>query len=574
MATVDLLHTANDSTESTGKGGIRLEPLTPSTYSTWHKPMTWALQRSGVWSHIAGEDIEPPIEETVAEEVKAKKAAKETNESEGKEETVKAKPSPKLAAALRAWNKANQQAVGYILGYCAPAIAMEVDEALTAHGVWEHLKLKYSKPNVDVALQTLVGMALRRHTMGASIQAHIDSYRRDNHKLLNTAFHLNETILSAMLLASLTVEYQPVMMTLGSTANGINGELSLETVEKTLLGAESRLKHGANNSALAAEPAALFHARPPTGQAGRQRAPGQDTRNCFYCDKVGHIKADCRKYKRDRANQPADAHANKVAAKEDKAQDDDGDGGYALCVTTVEGQAEAALIMSMEPDTAVGTTPTQWAVDSGADFHFCRDRALFTTFTPVEGRTVKVGDGRPLPILGTGTVRCLLAGKQGQEPTLITLQNVQYAPALAFNLLSVPSVDDSGLFVTFGGGRCVVTNSMGLEVTSVPLTGRQYRLNTLGRAGPESGKNRIALAASAHYDDRLRFWHNRFGHAGGNSVRQLLFEEMVTGVDCRGESARIRATSRSGPVDCEACTIGKTARLPFPASSSRATRPH
>ena len=47
----------------------------------------------------------------------------------------------------------------------------------------------------------------------------------------------------------------------------------------------------------------------------------------------------------------------------------------------------------------------------------------------------------------------------------------------------------------------------------------------------------------------------------------------MTGMDCHKESARIRATSRSGPVDCEACTIGKTARLPFTASSSRATHP-
>jgi hypothetical protein len=215
MTSVDYFNTVNDSTESTNKGGIKLEALTPSTYSTWHKPMTWALQRNGVWSHIVGEDVEPPTEEAIAEEVKTRKSAKETGESEGKEEIVKAKKSPKLTAALKVWTKANQQAVGYILGYCTPAIAMEVDETLTAHGVWEYLRLKYSKPNVDVALQTLVAMALRRHTLGASVQAHIDSYRRDNHKLINTAFHLNETILSAMLLASLPIEYQPVMMTLG-----------------------------------------------------------------------------------------------------------------------------------------------------------------------------------------------------------------------------------------------------------------------------------------------------------------------------------------------------------------------
>src|SRR5271156_2273055 len=39
MTTVDHFNTVNDSTESNGKGGIKLEPLTPSTYSTWHKPM-------------------------------------------------------------------------------------------------------------------------------------------------------------------------------------------------------------------------------------------------------------------------------------------------------------------------------------------------------------------------------------------------------------------------------------------------------------------------------------------------------------------------------------------------------
>lgn len=573
MTSVDYFNSTSDSADFNNKGGIKLEPLTPSTYSTWHKPMTWALQRNGVWSHIVGEDVEPPTEETVTEEVKTRKTAREAAEAEGKEETVKTKKSAKLVAALRVWTKANQQAVGFILGYCAPAIAMEVEETLTAHGVWEYLRLKYSKPNVDVALQTLVAMALRRHMLGASIQAHIDSYRRDNHKLINTAFHLNETILSAMLLASLPIEYQPVMMTLGSTANGINGELSLETVEKTLLGAESRLKHGANNSTMGTESAALFHARPPTGHTGRQRAPGQDTRSCFYCDKVGHIKADCRKYKRDRANQLASAHANKAAAKEDKAQDDDGDDGYALCVTTMEEKSGAALFISAESDTAVGTTPIHWAIDSGADFHFCRDRAVFTAFSPTQGRMVKVGDGRPLPILGVGTVRCLLAGKQGQKPTPITLHNVQYAPGLAFNLLSVRSVDDSGLFITFGGGRCVVKDRSGQEVASTPLINKQYRLTTFGKDRPAQEKGRVILAARTHPNDRLRFWHNRLGHAGGNAVRQLLFEEMVTGVDCHKETAHIRATSSSGPVDCEACTIGKAARLPFPTSPNRSTHP-
>jgi hypothetical protein len=206
----------------------------------------------------------------------------------------------------------------------------------------------------------------------------------------------------------------------------------------------------------------------------------------------------------------------------------------------MEGQAGAALIMSAESDTAVGTTPTQWAVDSGADFHFCRDRTLFTTLTPAQGRMVKVGDGRPLPILGAGTVRCLLVGKQGQKPTPITLQNVQYAPGLAFNLLSVPSVDDSGLFVTFGGGRCVVNNSLGQEVASTPLIGRQYRLTTLGRDEPVSGKDRVILAASAHPDDRLGL---------AQPPRPCRWQQFVSycsrGWYRRGchKSARIRATS-------------------------------
>jgi len=93
-------------------------------------------------------------------------------------------------------------------------------------------------------------------------------------------------------------------------------------------------------------------------------------------------------------------------------------------------------------------------IDSGANFHMFRDRVFFTTMLPASGKVI-LGDGKTsLPILGVGTVQCVIGTHT------LTIENVRYIPMLSesiYNLFlhvqlpnhGVQSSFDHGLFLKF-----------------------------------------------------------------------------------------------------------------------------
>lgn len=134
--------------------------------------------------------------------------------------------------------------------------------------------------------------------------------------------------------------------------------------------------------------------------------------NCFRCGNKGHLAVDCPIPPLTQQQAPA------------------------------AGQAAAVNLafMAQSQDT--------WVVDSGATQHMGRNRGAFTNYTLVEGMTVKVGDGRQVPVQGMGTV-ILRVGANN-----FTLQDVLHVVAAPVNLLSVSKAVEAGLQVLFTGEGC------------------------------------------------------------------------------------------------------------------------
>jgi len=130
-------------------------------------------------------------------------------------------------------------------------------------------------------------------------------------------------------------------------------------------------------------------------------------------------------------------------------------------------------------------------------------------------------------------------------------------PGLAVSLLSVPTAVGRGLSVTFDaagahiykGGRMVMQGAHRGDncVVSVP--------------GDKSG-----CSGTAHAAVTAGMWHRRFAHAGADSLAGV--PQAVTGMDAAPAQLR-----RQGGVSCDRCMRGNMTRLPFPASSTRTTRP-
>ena len=80
----------------------------------------------------------------------------------------------------------------------------------------------------------------------------------------------------------------------------------------------------------------------------------------------------------------------------------------------------------------VGSNPKEWWIDTGATYHVCTDKKMFSTFEPTENREkVYMGNSTTSEIKRQGKV--VLKMTSGNE---LTLTNVLYVPEIRKNLVS------------------------------------------------------------------------------------------------------------------------------------------
>ena len=130
----------------------------------------------------------------------------------------------------------------------------------------------------------------------------------------------------------------------------------------------------------------------------------------------GHIKRDCPKYK---------AH--------DQSSDT-----AATAVTDVD---ESDVLLAASDD-----RKSDWILDSGSAYHLCRDREVFSTYAPCEGR-IWMANNTSSRVVGRGSVRFRMADGRS-----VTLTEVRHVPNLRKNLISIGMLDSKGCSFDASGG--------------------------------------------------------------------------------------------------------------------------
>ena len=90
---------------------------------------------------------------------------------------------------------------------------------------------------------------------------------------------------------------------------------------------------------------------------------------------------------------------------------------------------------------------SSWFVDSGATSHVTPKKELFSSYTPGNFGTLKMGNNHEVEVIGIGTV-CL----ESNNGSKLVLNNVKHAPDVRLNLISVGYLDDEGYVNTLGVG--------------------------------------------------------------------------------------------------------------------------
>ncbi|MCO5610007.1 hypothetical protein L7F22_064242 [Adiantum nelumboides] len=161
-------------------------------------------------------------------------------------------------------------------------------------------------------------------------------------------------------------------------------------------------------------------------------------------------------------------------------------------------------------------------------------------------KTVTMSDNHEIPVSGSG--RITLFSTTPTDPKFRSVEAL-YVPDMAFNLLSVASLDSQGADVHFGDGKVLITDSAtGHVLARGERDGSLFRLTAL--------LSTTAVSSS--------IWHARFGHLCYHQLQQAAKDSLVEGLP----------TVRSPTGVCEPCQLSKQHRVAFSKqASTRASAP-
>ena len=142
---------------------------------------------------------------------------------------------------------------------------------------------------------------------------------------------------------------------------------------------------------------------------------------CFYCDKEGHIKRNCKAWK------------NKQ--KEDKNQKKADDENTAV-VTVLK---DKVLTIRQDDCHTVSDPYVEWVIDSAASCHVTPRKELLASYKARNFGRVKMGNDSYADIVGIGDIYV----RTNTGYTLI-LKDVRYVPNIRLNLISTHVLDKEG----------------------------------------------------------------------------------------------------------------------------------
>lgn len=243
---------------------------------------------------------------------------------------------------------------------------------------------------------------------------------------------------------------------------------------------------------------------------------------CFACGEKGHKRPECRA-----------SQAKKDAYRKmwlDKKKRDIGSsasavGSTGICFTAYNGCPTSPLIY-----------------DSGATNHIVNDASYLHDMGSSNLSVIKAAGDEHHTVQGMGYILLKPPGL-----AIVKISNVHLVPSFTANLISGPSLDQAGATIRTCNGETQVHSSAGTVAFVAPLKHEQYVIKGHMLTAPDiAGK---ALSAKGS------LWHNRLGHVHADAVRQMIRQNMTTGMKLDLKDI--------GHDACPTCIQAKHARAPF-----------
>ena len=413
----------------------------------------------------------------------------------------------------------SNQVMGLIQLYLSDAYLSMADGVATAKGLWDKLESTFTAQNNAKKLQLRQELNGLKKKPTESVPEYVARAKELATNLEAVGHKPEASEVTLSVLAGLPKEYSVLVTIVGT----LRQTQTLEELLPSLLQMEQQIKsdeqeavpiYGARDGMRRKQPR---HNQQRNGRSDRPKFQGR----CNYCGKTGHKEVECRS----------------------RIKDQQG-------IRTVAYGASA-----------MGAYSDDWVIDSGASKHLTPDRQHLCNYRSVAPNTaVTFINGYQAAAVGQGEV--ILHVKTASGSSQVTLQEVLHVPEATVNLFSTRQAMNSGGQVTFSDNRC-----------SVSTNGTVYMEGISQRDGlmvikQERQRPTFALAATAASKESPELWHRRFGHLGYDNLFKLKNKHMVEGISVPAQDFKEQLQQKPF---CEACTLAKQHRLPFPDSDSKSS---
>jgi hypothetical protein len=291
---------------------------------------------------------------------------------------------------------------------------------------------------------------------------------------------------------------------------------------------------------------------------GRNYTGGnKETRNCFYCNKPGHLKKDCRKLKADNSRR---TNGNNIGGSSTQAV-------VALSALAGEDDYSDDFKIDYFPDAKPFDKEDPiniWFIDSGASKHTTGYQQILHNYREMDQeRIVTYGNADKVLVTTCGDVIL----ERSLSPNIkLMMQDVLYSPTNAFNLLSVSAASAKGVEFHFTDTRCLAYKDGELILGATKHRNGLYKVCS-PPVYPKQPVSDFTLAATYKESKDPYLWHRRLGHIGKSSLKKMINCGMVKGLPLSAEDIDKAAES------CEICLRTKLTRQPFYTSESKTSAP-
>ena len=356
---------------------------------------------------------------------------------------------------------------------------------------------------------------------GENITEHLKRMKELTDKLGAIGTQIAEEDQIVTLLGSLPPSYATIVTALETKMDN----LTLQFVQQALINEEQKRVHANDGgaSASASGGASAMSTQVYGEMQANPKAVGADkysSYRCYNCGKEGHLKRDCKSWKKTNKT-----HKAKSMVCED-----------------ADNSSESAFVAKEKNQNEI-PQQVEWLIDSGASKHMTCHREILQDYQEFpKPQSVKLGDGRVVDALGLGNVKLRMTFKISDIKT-VNMYDVLYVPKLSGNLFSVGAAVRKGNTVKFNKSRCYIRGKDGdLCGMGTQRADGIYQLDVEGSSSVCHGASSASVAAS--------LWHQRLGHT--TKLKEL--KKLTKGVDFCAE--------KELPF-CEACVEGKLSRKPY-----------